>query len=136
MRTPLQRMHANRETRHHLLFEKPEWTAQPRPKQVRELGAYVVGVKRAPHDYLHATIQPVPVPTNDVLDAMMDIGREYVGWQNDQDRLDRMNDSFTGYAIGTRSPENAHGMLTIISSIEAQLAIIGTFQAMRGIRYE
>ena len=136
MKTPFQRQHAGRETRHHLLFEKPQWIAQPRSKQVRELGAYVVGAKRAPHDYLHSVIQPVPVPTANVLDAMMDIGREYVGWQSDQDRIDRMMDSFTGYAIGTRSPENAHGMLTVMSSIEAQMAVIGLHKGIRGIRYE
>ena len=135
MKPPLKRMHASSETRHHLLFEKPEWTARHKAKRVRELGAYVVGVKRAPHDYLHAAVQPVPVPNNQVLDAMFEIGREYVGWQNDQNRIESMMDCFAGYAKGTKSPHQAHDMLSIMTSLDAQMSIIGMFKDLRP-RYE
>lgn len=135
MKTPYQRLHANRETRHHLLFEKPVWTATPMAKQVRELGSYVVGVRRAPHDYLHQTITPPQVPVRPVLDAMFEIGREYAGWQNDQDRIDRMMDTFAGFAQATRSPEQADHMLGIMTSIEAQMAVVGLFKGLRP-RYE
>ena len=135
-KTPHQRPNASKETRHHLLFEKPEWTHWQRPKQVRELGSYIVGVKRAPHDYIHQVVKPVDIPPPGVLDVMMDVGREYIGWQNDQNRIDRMMDTFAGYAIGTRSPQNAEGMLHVMSSIEAQMSIIGLFKGIRGIQYE
>jgi hypothetical protein len=135
MKTPLERQHAGRDTRHHLLFEKPTWKANPKSRQVHEMGSYIIGMKRAPHDYLHSVIQPVPVPTSDVLDCMFEVGREYVGWQNDANRIDRMMDAFTGYAKGTRSPENAHGMLTVMSSLEAQMAIAGLHKGIRP-RYE
>lgn len=133
--TPLRRQHATRETRHHLLFEKPQWTSRDKPKQVRELGAYVIGIKRAPHDYLHTVVKPVPVPVNPVLDAMFEFGREYNGWQNDNDRLERILDNMTGFAKSVRSPEQADGMWQVATSIQAQLAIANYFRGAAP-RYE
>lgn len=133
--TPFERQQANRMTRHHLFYEKPNWQA-PKAKSVRELGSFVISVPRAPHDYVHFTIPGIKPPQPKVLDVLMEVGREYQGWQNDNDRLDRITDTLAGYAQATRSPHEAHEVLTVMSSIEAQMAIVGLFKGMRGLRYE
>lgn len=135
MKPPLQRLHAKRDTRHHLLFEKPAWTATESAKRVRELGSYVVSVRRAPHDYLHQVVTPPQVPSKPVLDAMFEMGREYVGWQNDQDRLDRILDGLTGFAKAHHSPEIADGAWHIAASLSGQLAIVQYFKGAQP-RYE
>lgn len=135
MKPFFERQHAKKETRHHLLFEKPQWTADPAAKRVRELGSYVIGARRDTHDYLHSVIQPVFVPVRPVLDAMMEIGREYVGWQNDATRIESILDTMAGYAIGTHSPQQAHDMTSIMTSINAQMSVIDLHRGMRP-RYE
>lgn len=129
MKPVFKRNHARTETRHHLLFEKPAWTRTDSARQVRELGSYVIGVKRAPHDYLHQTIQPPQVPPKPVLDAMFEIGREYVGWQSDHDRLDRILDGLTGFAKSHRSPEIADGAWHIASNLAGQMAVVEYFKS-------
>lgn len=135
MKTPFQRLHARNDTRHHLFFERPEWNSTESSKRVRELGSFVIAVKRAPHDYLHQHIKPPTVPVKPVLDAAFELGREYVGWQNDQDRLDRILDGMTGFAKSTRSPEQADGMWNLCTSISGQLAIVNYFRGAQP-RYE
>lgn len=135
MREPFERQHARRDTRHHLFFNKPEWNAFPSSQRVRELGSFVVGVKRAPHDYLHQHITPPVVPPKPVLDATFEIGREYIGWQNDNDRLELILDGMVGFAKSHRRPEMADGMWHLASSIQAQLAIAQFFKGAAP-RYE
>lgn len=135
MKAPFSREHARRDTRHHLLFEKPQWNLTDSSKRVRELGSYVIGVKRGAHDYLHQVIKPVEVPTKPVLDFMFEVGREYVGWQNDQDRLDRILDGLTGFAKSHRSPEVADSAWHIAASISGQLAVVSYFRDVQP-RYE
>lgn len=135
MRTPFTRHHARSNTRHHLFFEKPDWNANHYSQRVRELGTFVVAVKRAPHDYLHSHIQPPAVPVKAVCDAAFELGREFVGWQNDNDRLDRVLDGMTGFAKAARSPEQADGMWNLCTSISGQLAVVNFFKAAQP-RYE
>lgn len=135
MKTPFQRAHRASETRHHLFFEKPEWNATEASKRVRELGSFVIGIRRAPHDYLHRTMDSVAVPVKPVLDAVYELGREYVGHQNDSDRLERILDGMTGYAKSVRSPEQADGMWSLATTISAQLAIAEFWRGAKP-RYE
>ena len=124
MKTPLERPNPDKMTRHHLLFEKPEWNSHHQSKTVRELGAYVVGVRRAPHDYLHGIIKPVYVPHIAVLSMMHDLGKQNSGIQNDQTKTDNIVEEMFHFARTTYSPEQAHDALHVATSIEAQMSII------------
>lgn len=135
MKTPFERENAGSMTRHNLLFEKPEWKAFDKSRRVRELGSFVVGAVRSHHDYLHNTIKPVPVPGVVVLDAMYEFGREYVGWQNDRTRIDRILDNMIGFAKATRSPEQCHQMIEVATSIEAQMGVLAFMKNIKP-RYE
>jgi hypothetical protein len=127
MRPPFERRDARLATRHHLLHEKPEWHARSKSQQVSLLGSYVVGIIRAPHDYLHTTIKPVPVPGPRVLDTMMDLGKEYSGWSNDQRRIGAIVDEMVHFAETARSPHIADEALTVATSLAGQMAIVEFF---------
>lgn len=131
MTPPFERQQAYRTTRHHLLFEKPEWRAKPKSKTVHELGSFIVAAVRAPHDYVHIAMKPVPVPDMPVLSFMHDLGKEYSGWQNDNNRISAMVSEMSNFAITARSPQQSHEMIQVITSIEAQMCVINL---MKGIK--
>lgn len=135
MTPPFERQQAFRNTRHHMLFEKPQWKARPKAQEVHQHGSYIIGLSRARHDYLHSVIKPVPVPHNAVLDTMMDIGKTYSGWQNDNDRVERMLDDLVGEAKAHPSPEKAHQLWEVSTSLAGQLAVVQFFKGAEP-RYE
>lgn len=135
MTPPFERAQANRNTRHHLLPKEP-WWGQPKPREVSQLPAFIMNAARAPHDYLHLVTKPPIIPVRPVLNMMYEVGREYShGWNDDKSRLDRMMDCFAGYAQATRSPEQAHGTLAVMASLESQMSVIEMFKGLRP-RYE
>lgn len=131
MQLPYKRQNALIETRHHLLFERPQWEARPKSKRVRLLGSYVVGMVRAPHDYLHDAIKPVPVPSLPVLNVMEDIGRSYSGWRDDDQRMDQIVTELMGFAMFTSSPQQCHETIEVATSIEAQMAVVGLMRHVK-----
>ncbi len=122
---PFERQHAKSMTRHHLLFEKPEWKASQKSREVHEMGAYVVGAVRFSHDYLHLVVRPVIVPGVKVLDVMHDLGHEYASWHNDADRTSKILDNIAYFARTTRSPQQANEAIQVATSIEAQMSLLG-----------
>jgi len=94
------------------------------------MGTYVVGVVRAPHDYLHGAMKPVPVPGIEVLKVMEDIGHSYQLWHDDDQRIERVVDELVGFANFTSSPRQCHETLEVVNSIEAQMAIIGLMRSI------
>lgn len=132
MQLPFERQHAFKMTKHHLLFEKPQWEARPKSRAVRLMGSYVVGAVRAPHDYLHDVIKPVSVPSLPVLKLLEDVGRTYQLWANDNERIDQILEELIGFANFTTSPQQCHETIEVATSIEAQMAILGI---MKGVNY-
>lgn len=132
MQPPFERQQAHRTTRHHLLYEKPEWKAERKSQRVHELGSFIVRAIRAPHDYVHQVVKPVPVPNFAVLDVMYDIGREHIGIQNDADRIAKMLKDMTGFAETVPSPYQAHDMLEVATSINAQMSVLNFMKGIRG----
>ena len=135
MNIPFERPHANSITRHHLLFEKPEWKKRTRSKEVHQLGSFIVDVVRSDHDYLHNIIKPVPVPGLPVLNVMRDIGYAYSENDNDANRVEYMLDDLIDFAKFTTSPQQCHEMLEVATSLDAQMCILGFMKAI-GPYYE
>ena len=131
MQLPYHRKDAFRQTRHHLLFEKPYWEATPRSRDVRQMGSYIVSVVRAPHDYLHGALKPVPVPSIPVLKVMHEVGHAHQLWHDDNERIDQMLTELVGFATFTSSPQQCHEMLEVTTSIEAQMAVIGLLNHLK-----
>jgi len=131
VKLPFDRQNAEAITRHHLLFEKPQWEYYEASRSVSRLGSFVVGAVRSHHDYLHATFKPVPVPGFKVLDILYGIGKAFSGFHNDQERTDQILEEMIGFAKSTPSPEQCHDMLGVAVSIEAQMSLLGL---MKGIK--
>lgn len=131
MQLPFERQHCEKMTRHHLLFEKPQWEARPKSTAVRQMGTFVVGVVRAPHDYVHAALKPVPVPGIEVLKVMEDIGHSYQLWHDDEQRIEAVINELVGFANFTHSPRQCHEALEVVTSIEAQMAVIGLMRSIK-----
>lgn len=128
MPTPFERRDADSSTRHHLLFEKPQWHARPFSHRVSTLGAYTVGLARAPHDYLHQVIKPLKVPEKKVCDMSYDIGKEYSKVRDDETRIGQIVEELTFEAETNRSPERAHQFFELAASLSAQMAVKEYFE--------
>jgi len=131
MTPPFERQQADSLTRHHLLFERPEWIAGTESRQVRQLGAFVVGASRSTHDYLHNVIKPLHVPSRPVLSVVHDLGREYSGWSSDSDRISHILEEMVGFARSTPSPQLCHETLDIAVSLDAQMGIINFMKTIK-----
>jgi len=131
MKLPFDRQNAETITRHHLLFEKPQWESYQRSRDVSQLGSFVVAAVRSHHDYLHATFKPVPVPGYKVLDTLYDMGKAHSSFRNDQERTNQMLEEMVGFARSTPSPEQCHDMLGVAVSIEAQMSLLGLMKGLK-----
>lgn len=95
------------------------------------MGSYVVGMVRAPHDYLHDAMKPVPVPGLPVLKVMEEVGRAYQLWRDDDERMNQILIDLVGFATFTSSPQQCHETLEVATSIEAQMAIVGLMKHVK-----
>ena len=131
MRTPSIRPRANAIERHHMLYTKSHWIQTPMAQATRNLPAYSISLPRQWHDRLHMVVTPPQRPTNQVVDALYNIGFEADMALDEKGRMDRMIDSMAGFAISNTSPESADQMLEVMSSLEAQMGVYGLWKSMR-----
>lgn len=127
--TPRLRQNCEQRSAHHILDKVP-FHSSDRARKISCMGTYIVGMSRLHHDYLHLVIGKPQIPTNRVLNALGELGREHSGYLP-VPRLQRIASGLLIFANEEPSPQSADDAMVMVGHLTATAGLLTVFGGER-----